>query len=104
VNTKRRSAFPWAQPFFGLTPSDKEIYLEEAFLLMYYGGFTYTEAYKLPITYRKWFIDRINKEFKKATEAGEDPQTRASHQGDSMSRMLSGKSRGEMPSRIRRFT
>ena len=71
---------------------------------MYYGGFTYTEAYKLPITYRKWFIDRINQEFKKAAEAGQQAQTRAAHQNDPMTRTLTGKSRGESPSRIRRFT
>jgi len=71
---------------------------------MYYGGFTYTEAYKLPITYRKWFIERINKEFKKSADDGDQGQTRASHQNDAMTRALTGKSRGEGPSRIRRFT
>jgi len=71
---------------------------------MYYGGFTYTEAYKLPIQYRNWFIDRINKEFKKSAEAGESAQTRAAHQNDPTSRAMMGNSRTESPSRIRRFT
>ena len=101
---KRRWAFRWAHRFFGLTPSDREIYLEQAFLLMYYGGFTYSEAYKLPVQYRRWFIERINKEFKKSTDANEQPQTRAAHQNDPTSRILNGNSRSESPARIRRFT
>jgi hypothetical protein len=71
---------------------------------MYYGGFTYSEAYKLPIQYRNWFIDRINKEFKKAADQGEAAQSRAAHQNDPTTRALSGHSRAEGPSRIRRFT
>ena len=57
--------------FFGLTPSDKEIYLEYIFVLMYYMGFTYNEAYRLPLWQRTWFVDRLNKEFNKANENGE---------------------------------
>jgi hypothetical protein len=70
---------------------------------MYYGGFTYTECYKIPIRYRNWFIDRINKEFKKASDSQKNA-SRASHDNDPMSRMLGGKSRTSGPSRSRRFT
>ncbi len=99
----RRCPFPWGQTFFGLQPSDRENFLESVFLLMYYGGFTYSECYKLPTQYRTWFIDRINREFKKA--AGKDTaQTRAAHQNDPSSRSTRGMSRQTGPSRTRRFT
>ncbi len=71
---------------------------------MYYGGFTYSEAYRLPIQYRNWFIERINTEFKKSAESGDGAQTRAAHQNDPGTRAMSGHSRTEGPSRIRRFT
>jgi len=29
---------------------------------MYYGGFTYSEARNLPVNFRAFFVDRINKE------------------------------------------
>ena len=93
-----------AHRFFGLTPSDKEIFLEHAFLLMYYGGFTYSECYKLPIPYRTWFIERINKEFQKAQDEGSNTSSRAAHHNDAALRQLQGMARGETPARMRRFT
>jgi len=70
---------------------------------MYYGGFTYSEAYKIPTRYRVWFIDRINKEFKKAAGTGNE-SSRASHNNDPGSRAMRGMSRQTGPSRTRRFT
>ena len=85
-------------PFFGLTTSDKEIYLEHIFLLMYYMGFTYTEAYRLPIWQRIWFIQRINKEIKNSNDS------RAAHQNDPQTRSLKNKMRQQVPAKLRRFT
>lgn len=70
---------------------------------MYYGGFTYSEAYKIPTRYRAWFIDRINKEFKKAAGKGSD-SSRAAHSNDPRSRADRGMARQSGPSRTRRFT
>ncbi len=70
---------------------------------MYYGGFTYSECYKIPTSYRKWFIDRINKEFKKSSGDGE-AQSRGAHQNSPTSRAMRGMSRQTGPSRTRRFT
>ncbi len=70
---------------------------------MYYGGFTYSEAYKIPTRYRVWFIDRINKEFKKAAAQGAE-SSRAAHNNDPGSRSMRGMSRQTGPSRTRRFT
>ena len=66
----KRLACRLVPTFFGLTPNDKERTLEEIFLLMYHGKFSYTEARRLPIPYRMWFIERIREEYKK--ERGEE--------------------------------
>jgi len=29
---------------------------------MFHCGFSYTEAYNLPIQYKRWFIERVSKE------------------------------------------
>jgi len=73
------------------------------FLLMYYGGFAYTEARKLPIPYRRWFIERINKEFAKSQEAGEG-QSRAAHHNTPTTRAMQGRARENVPARMARFT
>lgn len=76
------------------------------FLLMYYGGFTWKEAYHLPVPYKRWFIERIAKEIK----GPEDPnnpennngRSRAAHHNPPDVATLAGK-RGNVPSRLRRF-
>lgn len=72
---------------------------------MYYGGFTYTETYNLPVAYKRWFIDRITKELNKK---GEDDQSqshsRALHQNSPDARAMQNMSRQQTPSRLRRFS
>jgi len=70
---------------------------------MYYMGFSYWECYNIPITYRSWFITRLNKELKKGNEKENTP-TRALHQNDAQTRALMGLQRGETPARLRRFS
>jgi hypothetical protein len=76
------------------------MYLEQIFLLMYYGGFTYTEGYTMPVSYRVWFIHRINKEFKDSNESA----NKAVHQNTPEQNALRGKNRMQTPARMRRFT
>lgn len=45
--------------------------LEQIFLLMTYCGFNYSDAYRLPIQYRMFFIRRINEEMKKQRESND---------------------------------
>ena len=71
---------------------------------MYYTGFTYTEAYRLPLWQRRWFIERINEEFRRASEKGESANSRAAHDNDPQSRALKGMARESPPGRLRRFT
>jgi hypothetical protein len=77
--------------------------LEPAFLLMYYGGFLYRETYNIPVSYKRWFVDRIVKEINRSSDDG-NTQTRALHQNTPDVRALQGKAREQMPSRLRRFT
>lgn len=110
VATVRRSRCQSGSRFFGLRPGDKEqLILEPAFLLMYYGGFTYSETYSLPVPYKRWFIDRIVKELNKG-KGGDDggggggSANRALHNNSPEVRQLMGLDRTQSPSRLRRFT
>jgi hypothetical protein len=70
---------------------------------MYYAGFSYKEAINLPVAYKRWFIERIVKEMKRSSEEG-NPQSRALHDNTPDVRSMQGRSREQVPSRLRRFT
>ena len=84
--------------FFGLTPTDREIYLEHSFLLMYYMGFSYWECYNIPIQYRVWFIQRLQRELKQSNDS------KAAHDNSAEQRALAGKHHTNAPAKLRRFT
>jgi len=92
----------WAPAFFGLTPSDRELLLEQHFLLMYYLGFTYRESYNIPVNYRMWFIKRTGEEIKRGSEKDQPPH-HAAHHSDPETNAMLGKNRGPTPARLRRF-
>lgn len=75
--------------------------LEPAFILMYYGGFSYTEIYNLPVSYKIWFIERITREL---SRGGENTPTKAPHVDTPDARSLQGKMRNQVPAKLRRFT
>ena len=58
----------WVPRFFGLTPNDKDLFLDQIFILMYHLGFSYSDAYKCPVWQRFWFINRLKKEFDQMKE------------------------------------
>lgn len=70
---------------------------------MYYGGFTYSETRKLPVPYKRWFIDRLVKELNKGKE-NESSASRALHTNTPELREMQGRTRAQVPSRLRRFT
>jgi hypothetical protein len=41
---------------------------EQFFLLKYHGGWSFIEAYNLPIGLRLWFLDRLEKQFEQENE------------------------------------
>ena len=49
--------------FFGLSDEYIESVYEQFFLLKYHGGWSFVEAYNLPVGLRKWFIERLAKQF-----------------------------------------
>ena len=91
-----------APRFFGLTPSEREYILEATFNLMYYGGFTFTECYSMPVSYRTWFLSRLQKELSRAYK--NDEPTKAVHHNNPLMNQMTGKSRSDTPARLRRFT
>ncbi len=54
---------PSGRTFFGLTDDYMEYVYEQFFLLKHHGGWSIFELYNLPIGLRKWFLDRMIKEF-----------------------------------------
>ncbi len=90
--------------FFGLTPESKEdIILEPAFNLMYYMGFTWGDYLDLPVTYKRWFQERLVKEITRSQSEGSGT-TRAAHQNDPQTRSMQGFVHPNAPARLRRFT
>lgn len=72
---------------------------------MYYMGFTYVEAYNIPIWQRMWFLERLNKEIKRSAEAnGGQANSRGAAENSAEARALMGRSRSQVPSKLRRFT
>lgn len=50
---------------FGLDNEYIKSVYEEFFLLKYHGGWSFTEVYNLPVQIRRWFLDRLIKQFDK---------------------------------------
>ena len=67
---------------------------------MYYIGFTYHDAYNLPVWKRQWFLERTMKEFK---DSKGEARTKATHANSPEQRALMGL-RPDAPARLRRFT
>jgi hypothetical protein len=64
---------------------------------------SYSDTYNIPISYRTWFIKRINQEIKKTNSEG-DGQSRAAHHNSPEIREMQGRSRAQVPAKLRRFT
>lgn len=71
---------------------------------MYYCGFSYSDARKLSLRHREWFVDRVVKEMTKSAEKGDSSQSRAAHQNSPQVRNLLGLDRDQVPANLRRFT
>lgn len=67
-------------------------------------GFTYIEAYNIPIWQRNWFIQRLNKQLQQAKDNNAPQQTKAADTNTPEARALMGNHRQEVPAKMRRFT
>ena len=65
-------SFPLQPTFFGLTDEYSEHLYEQIFFLKYYGGWSFTEVYNLPIKLREWFVNRLSKQKEDEAEAMKD--------------------------------
>ena len=57
--------------FFGLTPEYNESVYEEFFFMKYHGGWSFAEAYNLPIKLRRWFVERLIRQLEDEQAAAE---------------------------------
>jgi hypothetical protein len=60
---KRRLVYRSRRTFFGLSDNYMSAVYEQFFLLKYHGGWSFIEAYNLPVVLRKWFLDRLSEQF-----------------------------------------
>ena len=49
--------------FFGLGDDYIKNIYEQFFFLKYHGGWSFVEAYNLPVGLRTWFVERLIKQF-----------------------------------------
>ena len=49
--------------FFGLSEKYMANVYEQFFLLKHHGGWSFIEAYNLPVGLRTWFLNRLIKQF-----------------------------------------
>jgi len=59
VVTKTTLTFQLQPTFFGLSNEYLENVYDQIFTLQYYSGWSFTEAYNLPIKLREWFVKKI---------------------------------------------
>ena len=70
--------FQSEQTFFGLTDKYIEDVYEQFFFLKYSGGWSFSEAYNLPIGLRTWFVQRLISQIEKENEAMKNAQNSSS--------------------------
>lgn len=78
--------------------------LEPRFILQYYLGTSLTEATNMPLWQMRWYIARIQEEFKRAADANQPPNSKAAHHNDPGTRAITGKQRHHVPAKLRRAT
>ena len=49
---------------------------EAFFFLKYYGGWSFMEAYNLPVGLRNWFIERLQKQMKEESDQAKKAMNR----------------------------
>lgn len=72
---KARSTYRSEQRFFGLTPENREVVLDQIFVLMQHLNFSYRDAYTLPVWQRSWFIGKLKENIEKQKEMQSSQQS-----------------------------
>ena len=63
--------------FFGLNHEYQRNVYEQFFLLKYHGGWSFTEAYNLPIGLRNWFLSRLQEQIEEENKQIEKAQQKS---------------------------
>ena len=66
-----------ARTFFGLTDKYMEAVYEQFFVLKHHGGWSFIEAYNLPVQLRSWWIRRLQKHFEEEKKQYDKAKTRS---------------------------
>ena len=66
---------------------------EQFFFLKYWGGWSFSEAYNLPVGLRRWFVERLIKQLDDEKQAHED----AARGGGGKSQTLSAQNQPSPP-------
>ena len=74
---KVMSIFLFQPTFFGLNDKYNESVYEELFYLKHYGGWSFIEAYNLPVGLRRWFVQRLAKQLQKEKEAIDEASSKS---------------------------
>ena len=69
--------------FFGLDNAYMKSVYEEFFMLKYHGGWSFIEAYNLPVGLRRWFLERLVKQFEKENEDMKEAMNQAKSKSSS---------------------
>ena len=75
MNTKRTWRFRSEATFYGLSDEYIESIYDQIFQLKYYGGWSFFEAYNLPIQIRTWFLNRLAQELQNEAETQDGRKT-----------------------------
>jgi len=74
---RRNWRFHLLWTFFGLGNKYIANVYEEFFILKYYGGWSFSEAYNLPVQIRRWFLERLLKQKEDENKAAEDAMNKS---------------------------
>lgn len=88
--------------FFGLTDEYMESVYEQFFFLKYSGGWSFSEAYNLPIGLRTWFVKRLISQIEKENEAIEKASQGGG--GKSQTHTLTANNQPHQPKHLNKFS
>ena len=89
--------------FFGLTDEYMESVYEQFFFLKYSGGWSFSEAYNLPIGLRAWFTQRLIKQLEMEKEAIEQASKSKGGSSNSSTHTLTSDNAPSMPPQLAPF-
>ena len=91
MGTRKKWRCRLRRTFFGLTDEYNEGIYEQIFFLKYNAGWSFAEAYSLPVGLRNWFVKRTIKQLedesraiKEASNGGGKSQTLSVHNQPTM--------------------